>query len=56
VTKGDQSLLHAIERRRPNGGGDGRIGAEDREVIGGSQRELRLDCNMLSQSPSSYYL
>jgi hypothetical protein len=39
LPEGHQSVLHACERRRPHGRGNGRIGAGDR----GSQREERLE-------------
>ena len=38
-----QAVLHAPKRRRPHRAGDGRAGAEVGEIIGGSQREERLD-------------
>ena len=42
LPEGHQGFLHASERRRPHGRGDGRLGAGIGEIIGGSQREERL--------------
>jgi hypothetical protein len=43
LPEGHQSLLHARERRRPHGRGNGRLSAGIGEIIGGSQSEERLE-------------